>query len=126
MLEMGKLTRRAFLRRTLLGTLGAEACFVNLGSFLSAQEKGERIMENDKSYANSLPVAGQYDVVVAGGGLAGVGAACAAGRAGARTALIEAQAFAGGVATATMEATMCNHFHNASNSHSLGSYFPSK
>lgn len=69
-------------------------------------------MNNTPSPA--LPVAGEYDVVVAGGGLAGVAAASAAARAGARTALIEAQAFAGGVATATMEATMCRHFHSES------------
>ena len=93
---------------------------MNLESFVSAQEKGERTVGKDRAYANSLPVAGQYDVVVAGGGLAGVGAACAAARAGARTALIEAQAFAGGVATATMEATMCNHFHNAAGEQVIG------
>ena len=111
--EMDELTRRAFLKTTLLGTLGTQACFLNIKSLALAQERGEKVMANDKAFANSLPVAGQYDVVVAGGGLAGVAAASAAARAGASTALIEAQAFAGGVATATMEATMCNHFHNA-------------
>jgi len=68
---------------------------------------------NGNPYVRSLPLAGEYDVVVAGGGLAGVAAASAAARAGARTAMIEAQSFAGGVATATMEATMCRHFHSS-------------
>ena len=43
----------------------------------------------ETKYGAGLPIAGQYDVVVAGGGLAGVAAACAAARAGASTALIE-------------------------------------
>lgn len=41
-----------------------------------------------------------YDVIVAGGGCAGVAAALAAARAGARTALIEKTVFPGGLATA--------------------------
>lgn len=68
--------------------------------------------QNYIPYSRKLPIAGEYDVVVAGGGLAGVAAASAAARTGARTAMIEAQSFAGGVATATMEATMCRHFYS--------------
>ena len=36
-----------------------------------------------------IPVYGEYDVVVVGGGMAGVGAAVAAGRTGAKTILVE-------------------------------------
>jgi len=43
-----------------------------------------------------------YDVVVAGGGVAGVAAAVAAARCGARTALIEKQCLLGGLATSGM------------------------
>jgi len=43
-----------------------------------------------------IPVAGHYDVVVAGGGVAGVFAAVAAGREGARTALVERFGSVGG------------------------------
>ncbi len=46
------------------------------------------------------PVAGQYDVIVTGGGPAGVGAALAAARYGAKTLLIEQYAFLGGMWTA--------------------------
>ena len=46
-----------------------------------------------------IPVYGEYDVVVAGGGMAGVGAAVAAGRAGAKTILIENTSALGGLAT---------------------------
>jgi hypothetical protein len=47
--------------------------------------------------ARTLPVR-TFDVVIAGGGTAGVVAALAAARAGARTALVEAKGYAGGIA----------------------------
>ena len=48
-----------------------------------------------------------YDVVVVGGGAAGLAAAVSAARAGARTALIERYGFLGGMATAGMVSTIC-------------------
>src|SRR5580765_5870404 len=48
-----------------------------------------------------------YDVVVVGGGGAGLAAAVSAARAGARTALIERYGFLGGMATAGMVSTIC-------------------
>jgi len=55
-----------------------------------------------------VPVRGVYDVVVAGGGLAGVSAAVAATEAGARTILVERNGFLGGVATAGMCSSVYN------------------
>jgi hypothetical protein len=52
-----------------------------------------------------------YDVVVVGGGSAGLGAAVAAGCAGARTALVERYGFLGGMATAGMVSTICGLYH---------------
>ena len=53
-----------------------------------------------KNYSEKeIPVYGEYDVVVVGGGMAGVGAAVAAGRAGAKTILIENTSALGGLAT---------------------------
>ncbi len=52
--------------------------------------------------ARSTPVAGSYDVIVAGGGPAGVVAAAAAARNGASTLLIERYGFVGGMATAAL------------------------
>ncbi len=49
--------------------------------------------------ARELKVAGEYDVIVAGGGVAGFGAALAAARKGCRTLLIERTTCFGGLAT---------------------------
>jgi len=49
--------------------------------------------------SRKLPVRGIYDVAVVGGGIAGVAAAVAAARAGARTCLIEKEHALGGLAT---------------------------
>jgi len=48
----------------------------------------------------TIPVRGEYDVIVAGGGPAGIAAATAAAREGARTLLVEQLAFLGGMASA--------------------------
>ena len=48
----------------------------------------------------NIPVRGEYDVLVAGGGIAGVSAALASARQGAKALLVEKQCILGGLATA--------------------------
>lgn len=62
----------------------------------------DRVIETSRE----LPVAGKFDVLVAGGGLAGLGAAVGAARQGASTLLVERLGFLGGVATAAMMTTL--------------------
>ena len=68
--------------------------------------------------ARTVPVRGEYDVIVAGGGLGGIAAAVAAARTGARTLLIERNTFVGGVATAGMCCSIFNCYYTAD--HRLG------
>ena len=52
------------------------------------------------TYSKQIPIVATPDVLVCGGGLAGIGAAVAAARTGARTMLVERMGFAGGFFTA--------------------------
>ena len=56
-------------------------------------------MQNVRENARDIPVAGSYDVVVCGGGPAGVSAAASAARNGASTLLIERTSSLGGLAS---------------------------
>jgi FAD dependent oxidoreductase len=51
---------------------------------------------------SQIPIVDRVDVVVAGGGVAGLSAAIGSGRTGAKTLLIEGQGFIGGIATASL------------------------
>ena len=57
--------------------------------------------------ARSTPVFGEYEVVVLGGGPAGIAAATAAARHGARTLLVERYGFLGGMGTAAGVTNFC-------------------
>ena len=61
--------------------------------------------------AREIPIAREADVLVAGGGPAGLAAAIAAGRAGAETVLVERFGYLGGTATASLMACI-NGFRN--------------
>ncbi len=58
------------------------------------------------------PVAGEYDVVVLGGGPAGIAAAACAARHGAHTMLVERYGFLGGMGTAAGVTNFCGLFAN--------------
>ena len=57
--------------------------------------------------ARRVPIYGEYDVVVLGGGPAGIAAAAAAGASGRRTLLIERYGFLGGMGTAAGVTNFC-------------------
>ena len=57
--------------------------------------------------ARSTPVFGEFDVVVLGGGPAGIAAAASAARCGARTLLVERYGFLGGMGTAAGVTNFC-------------------
>lgn len=61
--------------------------------------------------AKKVPVVGEYDVVVAGGGPAGFVAAISAARMGCRTALVERFGFLGGTATAGLVMPISGFYH---------------
>jgi hypothetical protein len=65
---------------------------------------GSRIIREDP---RETPLYGEYDVVVLGGGPAGIAAALAAGRSGRSTLLIERYGFLGGAGTAAGLSTFC-------------------
>lgn len=63
--------------------------------------------------AEEVPVAGSFDLVVAGGGAAGWAAAVTAARLGLRTALVEEMPFLGGMSTGGSVGTFCGFFGKA-------------
>ena len=67
---------------------------------------------NTISYSKQIPVLEQYDVIVIGGGAAGIGAALAAAEKGAKTALVERFGFLGGMATAGFVNPMSEFSYN--------------
>src|SRR6201991_3955897 len=71
--------------------------------------------------ARDVPLYGEYEVVVLGGGPAGITAAVAAARAGRRTLLIERYGFLGGMGTAAGGTNFCGlHANVHGKAHRLG------
>ncbi len=91
--------RRQFLTTSALGA------FVSAGTGAPSMAFAAGVSETGELYhqpATDVPVAEKTDVVVCGGGPAGIAAAIAAARKGARVRLIEVHGYLGGVWTAGM------------------------
>ncbi len=69
--------------------------------------------------SRQTPIFGEYEVVVLGGGPAGIAAALAAGRSGRSTILIERYGFLGGAGTAAGLSTFCGLHANVHGEHKL-------
>ena len=65
------------------------------------------------TYSKRVPIVGQYDVIVCGGGPAGFVAAISAARMGCRTALVERLGYFGGTATAGLVMPISGFYHNS-------------
>jgi hypothetical protein len=63
--------------------------------------------------AEDVPLAGRFDLIVAGGGAAGWAAAVTAARSGLRTALVEEMPFLGGMSTGGAVGTFCGFYGKA-------------
>jgi glycine/D-amino acid oxidase-like deaminating enzyme len=70
-----------------------------------------------KEPARQTPIHGHYDVVILGGGPAGLIAASAAGRAGRNVLLVERYGFLGGMGTAAGVSNFCGLFGNSYGDH---------
>ena len=62
---------------------------------------------SDRESGRNIPAFGQWDVLVAGGGMAGMGAACAVARQGARVLLVERLESLGGLGVSGAVANFC-------------------
>lgn len=91
---MTDISRRVFLKEGLVG-----AGILALSGLPSSAETSRSGKKAVKSLEANIRSAGQYDVVVCGGGPSGVMAAIAAARLGAKTAIVERYGFLGGMAT---------------------------
>src|SRR6185437_8838156 len=74
---------------------------------LSCRPRSRTVMKTIEEPARQIPIYGEYEVAVLGGGPAGIAAAVAAARAGRKTLLVERYGFLGGMGTAAGVTNFC-------------------
>jgi ribulose 1,5-bisphosphate synthetase/thiazole synthase len=94
------LKRRDFLKTGALSALGP------LSTLETGNLKKDETVQEPK---RELPIVRDTDVIVCGGGPAGIGAALSAARNGAKTTLIEVHGCLGGVWTASLLSNIIDH-----------------
>lgn len=78
---------------------------------------------NSVKFTHDVPIIDHVDVLVIGGGPAGIGAAVGAARAGAKTALVEQYGFLGGAATAGLVGPFMTSFSGDGKTQLIGGVF---
>ncbi len=94
-------------RREMLLTAAAGGMGTALSKGAHAQPASEQENNETVAWSRKVPVRWETDVAVIGGGMAGVGAAAAAARSGARVLLVERFAVTGGMLTVGGVANFC-------------------
>ena len=94
-----KQSRRNFLKKSTIGTVASAAGLVSLAGMACTGAPSATDDKNTYRLTRQIPVDKEYDVIVAGGGPGGVGAAVCAAREGAKVLLIEATGCLGGMGT---------------------------
>ena len=110
---MKKWSRRLFLTNAAMAAAGSSLI---AGNKLADGERNNPVNsdENGKeiSYSRKVPVRYEADVAVLGGGIAGVSAACAAAKTGAKVILVERFAVTGGMLTTGGVANFCGQMYD--------------
>jgi hypothetical protein len=109
-------TRRIFLAKTAWATAGASVLSAQI--FRPKNKKQPNVSPDsmtsnsqDIQYTRKVPVRYEADIVVVGGGIAGISAACAAAKSGAKVILIERFAVTGGMLTTGGVANFCGQMN---------------
>src|SRR5690554_3968356 len=99
-----KITRKAFIKSASVGLAGAAVLsrLPSFGNDKKAYNPQEDKLNSFYEQARYIPIVDDADVIVCGGGPAGIAAALAAARTGAKVRLFEVHGCLGGVWTAGM------------------------
>ena len=94
-----KQSRRNFIKSSTMGAVAASTGLVGFANVAGACTPADESDGKSYQFTRKIPIDKAYDVVIAGGGPAGIGAALAAARLGADVLIIEAMGCLGGMGT---------------------------
>lgn len=94
-----KQSRRKFIKTSTVGAVAASTGLMGFAGMAGACSTASGPDGGSFQFSRKIPIDKEYDVVIAGGGPAGIGAAIAAARSGVKVLLIEAMGCLGGMGT---------------------------